>query len=277
MKPTQVIGDCELYQGDCLEILPQLGKVDAVVTSPPYDNLREYNGCPSVDLLAVIDRLFDVVGGGGVVVWNVADATVDGSETGSSFRQALHAMSCGFLLHDTMVYIRDNVHFPESVRYFNGFEYMFVFSKRSPRTFNPIKDRVNKWAGTTMRGTERVPNGETRQKSGNGKKIQSRGMRFNWWRMTNNQPDIGHPAPMPYAMAHGHVSSWTNHNEVVADPFMGSGTTGVACVKLGRKFIGIELEPKYFDIACERIEKAYEQPDMFVEPPAPKPVQEGLL
>jgi hypothetical protein len=178
-------------------------------------------------------------------------------------------------LHDTMIYIKDNVNFPECVRYFSGHEYMFVFSNGAPKTFNPIKDRPNKWHGTVMHGTDRQPDGSLKPISGKGKVIKPYGMRFNWWRLKNNNNPTDHPAPMPYAMAHGHVFSWTNPNDMVADPFMGSGTTGVACAKLGRKFIGIELEPKYFDIACERIQKAYDQPDLFVEPPK-KPEQGGF-
>ena len=264
------IGDCRLIQGDCLEVMPLLGKVDAVVTSPPYDNLRDYGAefC-GVDCFAVISSLQKIVTEGGVVVWNVSDQTVDGSETGTSFKQALHAIECGFRLHDTMIYIKDNVNFPESVRYFSGFEYMFVFSKGPPATFNPIKDRPNKRSGTVMSGTDRQPDGTTVKINGHGKTIKPFGMRFNWWRMTNNGKDTGHPAPMPYAMAYDHIESWANPHETILDPFMGSGTTLVACAKLGRKGIGIELDPDYFDIACERVTKAYAQPDLFIAPPTP--------
>ena len=275
MTPT-IIGDCTLYQGDCLEILPTLDKVDAVVTSPPYDELRDYGESFGVlDWRGIIRSLADCLVPGGVLVWNVADATVDGSETGTSFAQALWAKECGLRLHDTMIYIKDNVNFPESVRYFSGHEYMFIFSNGAPKTFNPIKDRPNKWAGTTMHGTNRQKNGAVKTISGVGKEIRPFGMRFNWWKMDNKQPDSGHPAPMPYRMAFDHISSWSNTHDLVIDPMMGSGTTGVASANLGRKFIGIELEPKYFDIACERITKAYDQPDLFVPAPS-KPVQEGM-
>ena len=259
-----VIGNARLALGDCRDILPMLPKVDAVVTSPPYDDLREYEGQEPLDCLPVISMLASVLNVGGVCVWNVADATINGSETGSSFRQALHAMACGLRLHDTMIYIRENVSFPESNRYFSGFEYMFVFSRGSPKTFNPIKDRVNKWRGTVMHGTDRQPDGSTKPISGKGKVIETHGMRFNYWLMTNNGPDVGHPAPMPQGMAEGHITSWTNPADTILDPFMGSGTTGVAAVQMGRKFIGIEREPKYFDIACKRIEDAQRQGDMFI-------------
>ena len=271
------IGPHRLILGDCLEVMPTLGKVDAVVTSPPYDDLREYGpGFKGVDLLAVIAEVARHLAPGGICMWNVADATVNGSETGSSFRQALHAMACGLRLHDTMHYIKDNVNFPEDVRYFSGHEYMFVFSNGAPKTFNPIKDRVNKWAGTVMHGTDRQPDGTTKQISGKGKEIRPFGMRFNWWQMKNNGGDVGHPAPMPYRMATDHITSWTEQDDTVLDPFMGSGTTGVACQKLGRAFIGIELDPEYFAIACKRVDEAMRQPDLFIAPPV-KSVQEQLL
>lgn len=274
---AEQIGDCTLYQGDCLEILPTLGKVDAIITSPPYDNLRQYGEKQSIFewsrfVRPIAKKLLE----GGVLVWNVADGVERGSESGTSFRQALAFMDAGLRLHDTMLYLKTNVNFPESVRYENGFEYMFVFSNKSPATFNPIRDRPNKYAGRAMSGTDRHRDGTLKPISGLGKLVNRTGKRFNWWFLTNSQPDNGHPAPMPYAMAADHITSWTNPGETILDPFMGSGTTGVACAKMGRKFIGIELEPKYFDIACKRIEDAYAQPDLFVRAPT-QPKQEVLL
>ena len=262
----QTIGNARLILGDCRDVLPTLGKVDAVVTSPPYDDLREYGKTfDGLDCRDVISLLPNALKDGGVVMWNVADATKNGTETGSSFRQALHAMDCGFNLHDTMVYLRDNVSFPEEVRYFSGFEFMFIFSKGPPKTFNPLKDRPNKWFGTVMYGTNRQPDGSTKPMSGKGKVIKSHGMRFNYWMMTNNGRDTGHPAPMPYQMAHDHILSWSNPSDVILDPFCGGGTTGIAAAKTGRDFIGIELEPEFFDIACKRIEEAQRQGDFFIQ------------
>lgn len=248
-----------------------------ICTSPPYDNLRDYGETyAGVDCLAVISEVARLLAQGGVCMWNVADATVNGSETGSSFRQALHAIDCGLNLHDTMIYIKDNVNFPESVRYFSGHEYMFIFSKGAPDTFNPIADRPNKWAGTVMHGTDRQPDGSLKGISGKGKEIKPFGMRFNWWHLTNNSRNpTKHPAPMPYAMAHDQITSWTSQGAAILDPFLGSGTTLVACQKLGRRGTGIELDPEYFDIACKRVDEAARQPDLFVDPPK-QAVQDGF-
>jgi len=268
MSRIEVIGDATLYLGDCRDVLPTLGKVDAVITSPPYDNLRDYGKTfEGLDCLPIIEMLAALLTEGGVLMWNVADATVNGSETGTSFRHALHAMSCGLNLHDTMIYTKQKVSFPESNRYFSGFEYMFIFSRGRPKTFNPIKDRRNKWSGTVMHGTDRQKDGSTAQIHGKGKVIEPNGMRFNYWPMSNNQPDTGHPAPMPFQMAYDHTNSWNNAGELILDPFLGSGTTGIAAASLGRSFIGIEREPAYFDIACRRIEEAYRQPRMFAPEP----------
>ena len=265
------IGGATLYLGDCLEILPTLGNVDAVVTSPPYDNLRKYGGHAPVDTFAAITEISNCLSRGGVCMWNVKDETRDGSETGTSFRQALHAMDSGLNLHDTMIYVRRGVTFPDANRYLPAFEYMFIFSNGSPRHFNGIKDRRNRYAGTVIHGTDRQSDGSLAARKCSSSEVPEYGLRYNWWELHNAQAGNGefggHPAPMPYPMAHGHIQTWTDNGETILDPFMGSGTTGVACAKLGRKFIGIEIEPKYFDIACKRIEEAYKQPDMFIEQP----------
>jgi site-specific DNA-methyltransferase (adenine-specific) len=270
----------ELWLGDCREVLPTLGKVDAVVTSPPYDNIRDYGeGWQGVDYLAVISCIADRLDDGGVAMWNVADQTVNGSETGTSFRQALHAMECGLRLHDTMIYCKEGVTFPDSNRYHPAFEFMFVFSKGAPKHFNGIRDWRNKWAGSKMHGTDRLADGTTKRINGHGNLVPEQGLRRNWWVIAN--PYIGetggHPAPMPYRMASDHIETWTVTGETVLDPFLGSGTTGVACVQLGRKFIGIEIDPGYFDIACRRISDELKRPRLDLGEPVAKPVQEAFI
>lgn len=277
IRKEVVIGDCRLLLGDCLEILPTLGKVDAVVTSPPYDNLRNYgDGWEGVDSIAVLSHLASLVSDGGVIVWNVADQSVDGSETGTSFRQALHAIDCGLRLHDTMIYERAQAFGGSSRAYLHAFEFMFVFSKGEPVTFNAIRDRRNARPGIeSVTKGGRKPDGTIPER--HKKETAAFGKRTNIWRYGVGGESIDHPAVMPHQMARDHVFTWTNPGHSVLDPFMGSGTTGVACAKQGRSFIGIEIDEGYFDIAVSRIRKAYDQPDLFVQAKQPAPVQEGLF
>jgi len=256
-----VIGDATLYHGDCLDILPTLGKVESVVTSPPYGELRDYGGnyCKNpIDVLKVID-LID----GGICVWNVADQVINGSESGESFRQALAGIEKGWRLHDTMIWCKSGCAFPDSNRYMQAFEYIFIFSNGKPRNINLIRDRKNSKPYSTNMTTQRQKDGSL--KLPKSERISGEyGLRMNYWLIPqelSNSVRTGHPAQMSQKLCGDLVYSFTG--EIVTDPFMGSGTTGVACAKLGRKFIGIEIERKYFDIACTRIEAAYAQGRLF--------------
>jgi len=261
--------------GDCLEKMKDIpdGSVDLTVTSPPYDNLRTYNGTlndwTQEKWQAIIRELFRVTKQGGVVVWIVGDATIKGSETGTSFKQALYAMDCGFRLHDTMIWNKENCSSVGSMnRYENTFEYMFVFSKSAPSRGEIIKDRRNKRAGEIQNGSIRQKDGTVRKTTGYGKRaIAEFGRRRNVWNIfpAKKKADRLHPAPFPPELAHDHIISWSNPGDTVLDPFMGSGTTGKMAILEGRRFIGIEREEKYFDIACKRIEEA--QRIMETEPP----------
>ena len=254
----------KLMLGNCLDKLKELedNSVDLTVTSPPYDDLRTYNGNNNLWGEGVwekcIDHLYRVTKDGGVVVWVVGDATVKGSETGSSFKQALYAKECGFRLHDTMIWNKGGFSAVGalSTRYAPVFEYMFVFSKGKPKTFNPIKDRKNKNAGKKMTGSIRLADGSFKPMSSAGKIFREFGQRFNIWDITPQTGNIGHPAPFPYYIAHDHIISWSHEGDVVLDPFMGSGTTGVASKSLNREFFGIELDKEYFQIAKDRIDAA---------------------
>lgn len=262
---VEKIGRATLYCGDSAEVLKRVGGFNCCVTSPPYGEMRDYGGHGGPDIAAIISGLAEGVQSGGVIVWNTADQTVDGSETGESFRQALFAMECGLRLHDTMIYCKEGVTFPDNNRYHPAFEYMFVFSKGAPKAFNGIRDWRNKWRGSAMHGTGRLKNGETKRINNHGQAVPECGLRRNWWPISNpfTGETRGHPAPMPYSMAHDHIESWSVSDDLVLDPFMGSGTTGVAALSLGRDFVGIEIHEPYFEIACERIEKAQRQGDLF--------------
>lgn len=276
---VEVIGDCTLILGDCLETLPEFyGAADLIVTSPPYDNMRDYGeSFTGFNWSSYIKPIEQTLAHGGVLVWNVADQT-KGGESGNSMRQALAFMDAGLRLHDTMIYTKPSFSFPETNRYPQTWEYMFVLSSGVPKTFNAIRDRKNLYAGTTVHGTQRQKDGTTIPATGNGKILASHGLRHNVWLINNREDDNTgeHPAPFPLALAVDHIRSWTDGAATVLDPFMGSGTTGVAAVKTGRKFVGLEIEERYFEIACKRIREAYAQPDMFTPPPS-KMIQEPLL
>lgn len=255
--------DYKLYNGDCLDVMKDMSDktVDLTVTSPPYDNLRSYNGNNdkwnvSVWKSVIID-LFRITKDGGVVVWIVADATIKGSETGTSFRQALHFIDVGFNLHDTMIWNKQNCSSIGSMnRYENTFEYMFVFSKGKPKTANIIKDKPNKRAGEIQNGSIRQKDGVVKKTSNYGKKvIEKFGRRANVWDIfpAKSKKERLHPAPFSERLANDHIISWSNPCEVVFDPFMGSGTTGKMALLNSRNFIGIELDKKYFEIAKERM------------------------
>lgn len=247
-----------LIHGDCLEKMKDIPdkSIDLTVTSPPYDNLRTYND--SLDWgdhvwKPVIDNLFRVTKDGGIVVWVVGDATIKGSETGTSFKQALYAKDCGFNLHDTMIYLKPGFSAVGALatRYAPVFEYMFIFCKDKIKTFNPIKDRKNKCFGSAGRGTIRQKDGTTKPMS-KVITIAEYGQRFNVWEITPQKQD-GHSAPFPEKLAADHIISWSNEGDTVLDCFLGSGTTGVACKNLNRNFIGIEKDETYFNLASKRI------------------------
>lgn len=254
----------DLRQGDCLTLLKDIpdNTVDLTVTSPPYDNLREYNDnigqwCFE-KFQCIAKELYRVTKSGGVVVWIVNDATIEGSETGSSFKQALYFKECGFNLHDTMIWQKVSP-FQHKNRYIPCFEYMFIFSKGAKKSANLIRDRKNKYGGTQVHGTERQANGNTKalsdvQKS---KTIKEFGARYNVWDIPGERNNnTGHPAVFPVQLARDHIITWSNEGDTVLDCFMGSGTTGVACIHTNRNFIGMEMDDQYFEIAKNRISEA---------------------
>ena len=254
----------KIYQGDCLEVLKTFedNLIDLTVTSPPYDNLRTYGGVIdgwSFEKFQGIAReLYRVTKEGGVVVWVVADATIKGSETGTSFKQALYFMECGFNLHDTMIWQKASYVPLTHNRYEQEFEYMFVFSKGKPKTFNPIKVEC-KYAGTTTWGdvsfhkTNDSGLIKVGKKVVNDTKIKGNVFRYDTAKASKRGEYGGHPAPFPEALANDHILSWSNEGDIVLDPFMGSGTTGFVANKLGRHYVGIELNSEYVEIARRRI------------------------
>ncbi len=242
--------------GDNCDVIGRFPResIDLVVTSPPYDDLRTYGG-HGWDFLGIAWQLWRVVKDGGAVVWVVADATKDGGETGTSMRQALHFQQLGFRIFDTMIYEKDGIAFPDANRYQQCWEYAFVLSKGMPAKRNLIADRKNVSFGRTVTGTDRNRDGTTRESSCKGNPIKEFGIRWNIWRF-NNTADNGkrnHPAPFPEALARDHIRTWSDEGDIVLDPFSGSGTTVDMARELGRKYIGVEINPEYVESSQKRL------------------------
>lgn len=244
--------------GECVNIMKRFPNecIDLTVTSPPYDNLRDYQGY-DFDFRVIAKELFRITKSGGVVVWIVADATIKGSETGTSFKQALYFKEIGFRLHDTMIWNKGAFSAVGSlkVRYAPVFDYMFILSKGKLKTFNPIKDRKTKHGGTRCgAGTIRTANGSVKPMS----KviiIGEYGQRFNIWEQPSQRQkgQAVHPAPFPEQLAHDHILSWSNEGDLVLDPMCGSGTTCKMAYLLNRQYIGIDVSEEYCQIAKERL------------------------
>lgn len=252
----------KLLNDDCLELMKKIPEksIDLTVTSPPYDNLRTYNG--NIDQWSfekfklIAEELYRITKDGGVVVWVVGDATIKGSETGTSFRQALYFMECGFNLHDTMIYQKNGTGACGSNKcYWQTFEYMFVFSKGKIKTVNRLTTET-----TVKQGGSRIKSNGEKKKENRVSDNEKKSVRSNVWLYNvgnaNNDDKTGHPAVFPEQLANDHILSWSNEGDLVFDPFTGSGTTGKMAVLNNRNFIGIELDEGYYNIAKERIEIA---------------------
>lgn len=260
----------ELILGDCSDVLKTIpdSSVDCTITSPPYDNIRTYGDTLEWSFekfMTIANELYRVTKQGGVVVWVVNDQTIDGSETLTSFKQALYFKKIGFNIHDTMIYMKHNPLPNAGNRYQQAFEYMFVFSKGKPKTVH--LQMVPRRNATGDKRTERVL---TRNRNVDGStgeqhytKINEFVPKQNVWEYligggnsTQDKIAFQHPAIFPEKLVVDHLLSWTNEGDTVLDPFMGSGTTGKMCSVYNRNFIGIEVNKEYFEIAKKRINNA---------------------
>lgn len=234
--------------------------VDLVVTSPPYDEMREYEGNTFTEFEEVAEALFRVVKLGGVVVWVVSDQTNNGNESGTSFKQALYFKEVGFNLFDTMIYQKPpRGAVGNNKTYWQSFEYMFILSKGQPKTINLLMDRENKEHRKGDNGSKRLPDGTLLKQSRGGYK--KNGRRTNVWlyfvgkgHSTKDEAAFEHPAIFPEKLAQDHILSWSNPGDLVYDPFLGSGTTAKMAKINDRVFIGSELCQSYCDIARRRLE-----------------------
>ena len=247
----------KVYNEDCLVTMGKMPKefIDLTITSPPYDNLRNYNGY-SFDFENIAKELYRITKQGGVIVWIVSDATINGSESGTSFKQALYFKEVGFSIHDTMIWNKTKM--PQNHnRYEQGFEYMFIFSKGTPKTFNGIRDKLNTEFGSTAHASYRDKDGNVKKTSSFNKTTKAKlGLRTNVW---NHKPCLskedrnGHPAPFPQSLINDHITTWSNEGELVYDCFMGSGTTAKMSILNNRNWIGSEISSEYCDIINKRI------------------------
>lgn len=261
----------QIIEGNCVEIMKKMAEnsIDLTVTSPPYDDLRNYKGFV-FPFEAIAKELFRITKQGGIVVWVVNDATIEGSETGTSFKQALFFKEIGFNLHDTMIFRKKNP-IPQIYRkrYNNEFEFMFVFSKGGVKTHNPLMvDCMH--AGLALNGTtykNYSKNEQVREKLA--KPVKDKKIKGNIWeyvvgKKQEDQEAKGHPAPFPCELVRDHIKSWTNQGDIVFDPMCGSGTTPRVACEMGRKYIGIDISLDYCEIARERIKTIENQPTLFI-------------
>jgi len=258
----------KIYNENCLETMSRMEDnfIDLTVTSPPYDKLRTYTGEGQWNFeifQEIAKELFRVTKKGGVVVWVVGDATIKRSETGTSFRQALYFKEIGFNLHDTMIYAKNNPVPLTHNRYEQQFEYMFVFSKGKPNTFNPIKTPTKEEGKLKTRG--RI-NEEGRKYDGNAFRIgqntivKKDKIKYNIWfysigstASSTDKIAFKHPAIFPEKLVNDHIISWSNEGDLVYDTFMGSGTTAKMAKQLNRNYIGSEISSEYCKIIDERL------------------------
>ena len=245
----------KIHNQNCLDTMAKMPDnfIDATITSPPYDNLRNYNGY-DFDFNKIAQELYRVTKDDGILVWIVGDATIRGSETGSSFKQALYFKELGFSLHDTMIYEKNSSSFParkESNRYTQIFEYMFVFGKGGVSA-NLICDKKNKWAGhKDFSGKLKNP-------------VPEYSPRTNIWKYSTSFNDkTGHPAVFPEQLAEDHILTWTNEKDLVYDCFMGSGTTAKMCILNNRNYIGSEISKEYCDVSDKRLSNLLIQGKLF--------------
>ena len=247
-----------LYVADCVEFMARMDAetVDLTVTSPPYDDLRNYHGY-SFDFEAIAGGLFRVTKPGGVVVWVVGDKINRGQRTLSSFRQGLFFQEIGFRMHDVMIYRKKNTPFMRSNAYTNAYEFMFVLSKGSPKTFNPLKEPTVR-SGYEMLVHNKGPDAVNNKVL---KELKKEKTRTNIWAYavgmggtTRDKVAFRHPAVFPEKLAGDHILSWTEPGDLVFDPMCGSGTTPKMALLAGRDYIGVDISAEYIAIAEQRME-----------------------
>lgn len=229
--------------------------VDLTVTSPPYDGLRTYNGY-SFPFEEIAKELFRITKQGGVVVWVVGDKIKNGNKSLTSFKQCLFFQEIGFNVHDVMIYRKKNTPFMRSNAYTNCYEFMFIFSKGKPKTFNPLKTKTIR-SGNEKLVANKKADGINKKVDG---KLNEEKTLTNIWDYavglggsTNDKIAFEHTAIFPEKLANDHIISWSNEGDLIYDPFMGSGTTAKMAILNNRNWIGSEISKNYCEIIEQRI------------------------
>ncbi len=247
-----------IYNIDCLVGMQELPSecIDLVVTSPPYDDLRDYNGY-RFDFENIAKELFRVMKKGSVVVWIVGDKIKNGDRTLTSFKQCLYFQEIGFNVHDVMIYRKKNTPFMRSNAYTNCYEFMFIFSKEKVSTFNPLKIK------TARHGVEKLVSNKKADGINNKvvAELKEEKTLTNIWDYavglggsTNDKIAFQHTAIFPEKLAHDHILSWTNEGDLVFDPMSGSGTTCKMAKLNKRNYLGMEISKEYTELSIKRLE-----------------------
>ncbi len=261
------------YNENCLVTMNKMPNnfIDCTITSPPYDDIRNYNkkieglsdefNGYSFPFEDIAKELYRVTKKGGIVVWVVNDATHNGSETLNSFRQALFFKEIGFKIHDTMIYRKLNPMPNAGKRYQQMFEYMFILSKGSPKTTNiSLRERSNKCNDKRTYRKKKFSRNQDGEFNENEYFVKEMVPDYNIWdfyvgggNTTKDEIAFEHPAIFPEELVKRHIDSWTNVGDLIYDPFMGSGTTSKMCILSDRNYIGSELSKEYCDIEKKRL------------------------
>lgn len=247
----------KIEAADCVEFMRDHvpgGAVDLIVTSPPYDNLRDYNGY-RFDFEQIAEQMYRVLADGGVAVWVVGDK-INGGRTLTSFKHALGFEQAGFTVHDVMIYKKKNTPFMRKNAYTNCYEYMFVLAKGKPKTFNPIMQKTVR-SGVEMLVHNKGADGVNRKTPA---KLNKEKVRANIWDYavglggtTNDRFAFEHPAMFPEALARDHILSWSNKGDLVYDPMCGAGTTLKMAAETGRRYLGTDISKQYTALAEKRV------------------------
>ena len=265
MMPKYERQGVRLFHGDCADVLAALAPVraDLIITSPPYDGIRDYEGASAAyDFHRCAAPIAAALTDGGVMAWHTNDGVVNGGYTNTSLKAALHfCEDLGLVMHDRIIVDRMGLGAFAADRWFQNWDYCWILSKGKPKTFNALEGEPNVSEGKVrrnrvdgLRNADGAPKLTFKTLPATPKTSKRRAI----WRINSGSQaqafhgDISHPAPMPMRLAQDLISAYSNPDDLVLDPFAGSGTAAYAAMMMGRRAIGIEVHKPYLDEAIER-------------------------